>query len=145
MGFASTVLAGDIRDIEELFCDEPDHAFDLVQGAVIMLMPLARLRAALEANRRDETGKAEEWPVVRLFTPLGKSVWLLSQIDPNDKDKAFGLCDEGDGRPVLGQVSLEDLAHRFGHLSVRWDDKFQADRPLSAYTAEARQAGRIQS
>ena len=110
-----------------------------------MLMPLARLRAALEANRRGGIGKTEEWPVVRLFTPLGRSVWLLSQISPNDKDKAFGLCDEGDGRPNLGHVSLKDLVHRFGHLSVRWDDKFQADKPLSAYAAEARTAGRIQS
>jgi hypothetical protein len=108
-------------------------------------MPIARLQAALEANRRGGTGKTEEWPAVRLFTPLAKSVWLLSQIDPNDKDKAYGLCDEGDGRPTLNHVSLEDLAHRFGHLSVRWDDKFQADRPLSAYADAARKAGRIQS
>ncbi|NJO37891.1 MAG: DUF2958 domain-containing protein [Rhizobiales bacterium] len=111
-----------------------------------MLMPIARLRAALEANRQGAAAvAAEEWPVVRLFTPLAKSAWLLSRIDPNDKDRAFGLCDEGDGRPILGHVSLEDLAHRFGHLSVRWDDKFQADRPLSTYATEARQAGRIQS
>jgi hypothetical protein len=110
-----------------------------------MLMPIARLQAALEANRRDSTKTAEEWPVVRLFTPLAKSVWLLSRIDPNEKDKAFGLCDEGDHRPDLGHVSLADLARRFGHLSVRWDTTFQADRPLSAYAAAARKSGRIQS
>ncbi len=109
-----------------------------------MIMPIARLQAALEANRRDGSDSAEEWPVVRLFTPLAKSAWLLSRIDPNDKDKAFGLCDEGDGQPGLGHVSLEDLAHRFGHLSVRWDDKFQADRPLAAYADAAMKAGRIQ-
>lgn len=110
-----------------------------------MLMPIARLQAKLEANRQEVGGQAEEWPVVRLYTPLGKSAWLLSQIDPNDKDKAFGLCDEGDGRPNLGHVSLSELAHRFGHLSVRWDDAFQADRPLSAYAEAAREAGHIQS
>lgn len=109
-----------------------------------MLTPIARLRAKLEANRQGGDRMAEEWPVVRLFTPLGKSVWLLSQIDPDDSDKAFGLCDEGDGRPNLGHVSLAELAHRFGHLSVRWDDKFHADRPLSAYAVAARKAGRIQ-
>lgn len=110
-----------------------------------MLMPIRRLQATLEANRENGTGRAEERPVVRLFTPLGKSAWLLSRVDPKDKDRAFGLCDEGDGHPVLGHVSLKDLAHRFGHLSVRWDDKFQAKRSLSAYAAEARRAGRIQS
>ena len=110
-----------------------------------MLMPIARLQAALEANRRSSTETAEEWPVVRLFTPLARSVWLLSRIHPNESDKAFGLCDEGDRQPNLGYVSLEDLAHRFGHLSVRWDTTFQADRPLSAYAAAARKVGRIQS
>ncbi|MGI9437981.1 MAG: DUF2958 domain-containing protein [Geminicoccaceae bacterium] len=106
---------------------------------------MAGLRAKLEANRQGGGGKVEERPVVRLFTPLAQSVWLLSQIDPNNSDKAFGLCDEGDGRPILGHVSLRDLASRFGHLSVRWDDKFEADRSLSAYAADARKAGRIQS
>lgn len=106
-----------------------------------MLMPIASLRAKLVSNRE----QAEEWPVVRLYTPLARSVWLLSRLDPVDKDKAFGLCDEGDGRPDFGHISLQDLAHRFGHLSVRWDEKFKADRPLSAYASEARKAGRIQS
>ena len=110
-----------------------------------MLMPIARLQAALEANLKRCTECEEEWPVVRLFTPLGKSVWLLSRVDLKDKDRAFGLCDEGDGPPVLGHISLEELAQRFGHLSVRWDARFQANRSLSAYAAEARQTGRIQS
>ncbi len=110
-----------------------------------MLMPIAKLRTKLEANRQERDRKDEERPVVRLFTPLGKSVWLLSQIDPNGSDTAFGLCDEGDGHPTLGHVSLVELAHRFGHLSVRWDDKFEPVKSLSAYAAEAREAGRIQS
>ena len=110
-----------------------------------MHMQIARLQAALEANRKNGTESAAEWPIVRLFTPLGRSVWLLSRVDPKDKDKAFGLCDEGDGRPILGSVSLGELAHRFGHLSVRWDDKFQPNRPLSVYAADAGKAGRIQS
>lgn len=127
-----------------VFSDESDQALDLNQGSLTMLMPIARLQSALEANRRDSAKTTEEWPVVRLFTPLAKSAWLLSRVDPNDKDKAFGLCDEGDGCPNLGHVSLEDLAQRFGHLSVRWDDKFKADRSLSAYAAAAGKAGRIQ-
>lgn len=110
-----------------------------------MHMSIAKLSAALEANGGSGSGEAEERPVVRLFTPLAKSVWLLSRVDPNDSDKAFGLCDEGDGQPGLGCVSLKDLAHRFGHLSVRWDDKFRADKSLDAYVTEARRAGRIQS
>lgn len=110
-----------------------------------MVMSKAKLRAKLEANRGVGDGESEERPVIRLFTPLAQSVWLLSQIDPNDADKAFGLCDEGDGQPGLGHVSLQDLASRFGHLSVRWDDRFEPNKSLSAYAAEARKAGRIQA
>lgn len=109
-----------------------------------MVMPIAEIRTKLEANRSTADGKSEEWPAVRLFTPLAESVWLLSQLDAGDPDKAFGLCDEGDGSPHLGPVSLRDLASRFGHLSVRWDAEFRADRPLSSYAADARKAGRIQ-
>ena len=110
-----------------------------------MVMPIAEIRAKLEANQAGAGGKSEEWPAVRLFTPLAESVWLLSQLDARDPDKAFGLCDEGDGIPHLGPVSLQGLASRFGHLSVRWDPDFTADRPLSSYASEAQKAGRIRS
>lgn len=110
-----------------------------------MVISMDGLRAKLEANQREPDDKDDERPVVRLFTPLAQSVWLLSRVDPNDADKAFGLCDEGQGQPDLGYVSLHDLASRFGHLSVRWDEKFKADKSLAAYAAEAKKAGRIES
>ena len=103
------------------------------------------LRAKLEANGRKagtDTG-TDFWPVVKLFTPLAHGVWLLTEIDPEDPDRAFGLCDPGDGQPELGHVSLSELTSRFGHLSVRRDGQFLADKPLSAYVAETRSGGRI--
>ena len=108
-----------------------------------MAMPISEVRALLEANRQQVKSGSEERPAVRLFTPLSRSVWLLSQIDANDLDKAFGLCDNGDGQPVLAHVSLNDLFSRFGHMSVRWDASFKASQPLSAYAEKARSAGRI--
>lgn len=110
-----------------------------------MVIPLGEIKARLEANRPGPGGPSEEWPAVRLFTPLAESAWLLSQIDARDPDQAFGLCDEGEGSPHLGLVSLQDLASRFGHLSVRFDPEFKADKPLSSYAADARKAGRIRS
>lgn len=108
-----------------------------------MAMPIADVRALLAANRQQMKNGSEERPAVRLFTPLSRGVWLLSQIDANDLDKAFGLCDNGDGHPELAHVSLKDLFSRFGHMSVRWDASFQANQPLSAYAAKARSAGCI--
>ncbi len=52
-------------------------------------------------------------PVVKFFMPDGGATWLLSEIDPEYPDIAFGLCDLGMGFPELGSVSLSEL------LSVR--------------------------
>lgn len=108
-----------------------------------MEMLIDDVRGLLKGNRQQAKNGSEEWPAVRLFAPLSRGVWLLSQIDPDDLDEAFGLCDNGDDHPILGHVSLAELTGRFGHMSVRWDAEFKANRPLSAYAAEARSAGRI--
>ena len=44
---------------------------------------------------------------VRAFIAGG---WLLTEIDPDDHDLAFGLCDLGLGIPEIGWVSLDELA-----------------------------------
>jgi len=84
-------------------------------------------------------------PVVKLFTPGGYSRWLLTEIDPNGTDRAYGLCDPGDGRPHLGYVNLSDLEAPHGQytlLTVR-DDHFVADKPLSVYAEVAYTRGLI--
>ncbi|MEH2522020.1 hypothetical protein V1279_007593 [Bradyrhizobium sp. AZCC 1610] len=84
-------------------------------------------------------------PVVKLFTPDGAATWLLTECDPDEPDRLFGLCDLGLGCPELGYVSLTELTELRGKLGlpVERDRHFSADRPLSAYAAEARAAGRI--
>jgi hypothetical protein len=58
-------------------------------------------------------------PVVKLFTPDAGATWLLTELDPNDEDLAFGLCDLGLGEPELGYVRLSDLANARGPLRLR--------------------------
>lgn len=84
-------------------------------------------------------------PVVKLFTPDGAATWLISEIDPDDPDRLFGLCDLGLGFPELGYVSLTEITELRGKLGlpVERDRHFVADKPMSAYAAEARVAGRI--
>lgn len=84
-------------------------------------------------------------PVVKVFTPDAGANWLLTEIDPDDADMAFGLCDLGLGCPELGYVSLAELGAVRGRLGlpVEVDRFFRPDRPLSAYAAAARAAGRI--
>lgn len=84
-------------------------------------------------------------PVVKLFTPDGNATWLLTESDPDDPDRLFGLCDLGLGSPELGYVSLAELAALKGlmGLPIERDLHFIADKPLSAYAEEARLKGRI--
>jgi hypothetical protein len=84
-------------------------------------------------------------PVVKLFTPDANATWLLTECDPDEPDRLFGLCDVGLGCPELGYVSLEELTNLRGPLGlpVERDLHFIADKPLSVYAEEARLRGRI--
>jgi hypothetical protein len=84
-------------------------------------------------------------PVVKLFTPDAGCTWLLSELDPDDTDIAFGLCDLGMGCPELGYVSLAELSTVRGKLNlpVERDLHFVPAKPISAYADEARANGRI--
>ena len=86
-------------------------------------------------------------PVVKLFTPDANATWLLTELDPVEPDRAFGLCDLGLGSPELGYVlmsELEALRGPFG-LSVERDRYFVADRPISDYARDAQAVGAIRA
>ena len=85
--------------------------------------------------------------MVKLFTPDAGATWLLSELDPDDEDLAFGLCDLGLGEPELGYVRLSELAALRGPMSlpVERNLHFEADRRISTYAADARQADRIRT
>lgn len=53
-------------------------------------------------------------PVVKLFTPDANCTWLLTEIDLDNPDIAFGLCDLGMGYPELGNVSISELSQLRG-------------------------------
>ncbi|MFT9637509.1 DUF2958 domain-containing protein [Alcaligenes phenolicus] len=58
-------------------------------------------------------------PVVKLLKPDAGATWLLAEIDPDDHDHAFGLCDLGLEEPEFGWVSLQELATVRG-AGVSW-------------------------
>ena len=96
----------------------------------------------LQAERQ---GDFDPHPVVKLFTPDAGATWLLSELDPDEPDIAFGLCDLGVGCPELGSVRLSELAAIRGRLglTVERDRSFKSKAPLSHYADAARKAGRI--
>ncbi len=105
------------------------------------------LRNGLIRQVLAEEGKAEAdfIPVVKLFTPDAGCTWLLTELDPEDPDIAFGLCDLGLGCAELGSVrisEIESVRGRFG-LPVERDRHFVPVHTIAVYARAARQSGAI--
>lgn len=89
--------------------------------------------------------KRDPLPVVKLFTLDAHATWLLTELDPDDGDTAFGLIDLGMGTPELGHVRLSVLEGICGprNLAVARDLHFTPRRRLSEYARLARTDGSI--
>jgi hypothetical protein len=97
---------------------------------------------ALSAKDQDTV---DHKPVIKLFNPCGAATRLLTELDPEDPDLAFGLCDLGMGCPELGSVRISELEEVKGPLGIgiERDIHFDADKTLSEYAEEARINQRI--
>ncbi len=80
-------------------------------------------------------------PVVKVFTPDAHATWLLSELDPQDSDRAFGLCDLGEGFPELGWISLRQLARVRGPLGLAVRVEHQQDALQRLKVVKGRQHG----
>jgi hypothetical protein len=85
--------------------------------------------------------------VVKLLTPDANATWLLTKLDPENPDIAFGLCDLGLSCPKFGYVSISELESVRATLGlpIERDLHFKADKPPSQYTMIATARGRIQT
>jgi hypothetical protein len=79
-------------------------------------------------------------PVVKLFTPDANCTWLITEIDPEDQNIAFGLCDLGLGYPELGYIYLPEINNFRGRLGlpVERDRSFESKYPISMYAKAAK-------
>ncbi len=113
------------------------------------LIANGRKNAERLADPANEDGETHDfWPVVKLFNPCGAGTWLLTELDPEEPDIAYGLCDLGMGCPELGSVrisELESVRLMGGALGIERDIHWQATKPLSAYADEARELGRLRT
>jgi hypothetical protein len=88
-------------------------------------------------------------PYLKLFSPVGSSTWLISEIESGSIEQGnaifFGLCDLGMGNPEMGAVSMQELASvrlPFG-LGIERDLYWEPTKTLIEYAREARAQGRI--
>ena len=97
------------------------------------------------AEKECPKGYYDPIPVVKLFTPDSGATWLLTELDPENEDIAFGLCDLGIGFAELGRVCISEILALKGQLGlpVERDVHVTLDKPLSEYTEEASKRGHI--
>lgn len=111
----------------------------------VMLITAAD-RKQLLANGA-KTDKKDIRPVIKIFNPYGGATWLISEMDPEEPDRLFGLCDLGMGEPELGYVSFNELnTVKVGPgrmLYLERDRWFTADKSLAEYAEIARNNSRI--
>jgi len=88
---------------------------------------------------------ADFLPVVKVFTPDANCTWLLTELDPEDPDIAFGLADLGMGSPELGSLRISALEAVRGPLglAVERDRFFAPMHTLSVYARAAWNAAAI--
>jgi len=109
------------------------------------------IREKLLKNGREQAKvkgtKAEKdfWPVVKLFYPAGGQTWLLTELDPEEEDVAWGLCDLAMGFPEFGTVRISELESFVdtAGLCIERDRFFEAKAPISRYIDAANAAGCI--
>jgi len=74
------------------------------------LLTEAQYAQLLASGRRQQPLRGTEReidfrPVAKLYNPCAAATWLLTELDPDDPDIAFGLCDLGMGFPELGSCA----------------------------------------
>jgi hypothetical protein len=86
----------------------------------------ARLLANGAATLADPSH--DPWPVVKLFTPDAGATWLVTEIDPEEPNRLWALCDLGLGFAEYGTVWLSEIEELRGHLGLPVERDRQAQR-----------------
>lgn len=75
--------------------------------------------------------------MLKLFLPWAPVTWLVSEMNPRDRDSLFGLAIFSD-EAELGDFSLAEIAALEGpaDLRVEIDQHWRAQKTLNQYLAE---------
>ena len=117
--------------------DMPDNALIFPAEIQDRLLQNGRLRQQLNACK-NAIFMLDFAPVVKLFIPDAGVSWLVTEIDPSDHDRAFGLYTE-DGRHRHTHFSFSKIAALRSPTGARVtsDPHFIATKMLTAYASRA--------
>jgi hypothetical protein len=103
-------------------------------GKVMLITQADKKQLLANARNPDKSGNK---PVIKIFNPYGGGTWLISEMDPEDEDRLFGLSDLGLGMPELGYMSHRELDTtlplRVEGLYLERDRWFTASKTLAEY------------
>lgn len=111
-----------------------------------LITPELRMLLLANGEASRQNLRFDPYPVVKWFNPCGSATWLITELDPDTPDMAYGLVDLGMGFPEQGHVCVTELAAirlMGGALRIERDLYWRANKPLSEYARLARFAGRI--
>lgn len=114
----------------------------LTQAQYKRLLRNGQVRKALCGDNRKAL---DFYPVVKLYRPDERWIFLLTEVDPDNPDIAFGLYERAFTSSRYGLVSLEDLARvRFSSgTKMLCDHSFIPEKTISEYYREASELGYI--
>jgi hypothetical protein len=92
-------------------------------------------------------------PVCWIYDEMSRATWLLTEIDRNDPDRAWGLVDAGYGKPDFEPTSLRELEEchqpvsfsdgKTLHIGTQCVKGWKAKGTIAQYIAAAAEAGHI--
>jgi len=79
----------------QLLYSNPSHSGVLVD----LITPELRVRLLANGQIARDNPRFDPWPVAKWFNPCGAATWLITELDPDDEDLAYGLMDLGWAAP----------------------------------------------
>src|SRR3546814_10507613 len=84
----------------------------------MLLSDAHRARLLANGQRRAHDPAFDPVPVLKVYTPDARVVWLLAFLYPEDPGRAHALCDAGTGFPALIDIRIEELERLRGPRGV---------------------------
>lgn len=90
----------------------------------------------LVKNGEDPNPDKDHIPVARLKLIGNGASWLVCELNPDDEDTAYGLCDLGHGYAELRSFkisAIETIAEEMEKSLLKRDESFKGQFPISVY------------